>query len=98
MNTLSQADRISLKQRLAGLRAGQRARLIRRLGQDQPQRAAASGPPAAIPRARPLRVEEHPRVAVFPASPGQQRMWFLHHYAPASPVYCVPCAFHLAGP
>ena len=37
-------------------------------------------------------------MAVYPASRGQRRMWFLHHYAPESPVYCSPSAFHLVGP
>jgi amino acid adenylation domain-containing protein len=97
VNTLSKADSIALKQRLAGLSANQRALLVRRLGEDKSE-AASSGESHAIPRARPLRVEEHPRVAVYPASHGQQRMWFLHHYASESPVYCVPSAFHLAGP
>jgi amino acid adenylation domain-containing protein len=93
---LSEADSIALKQRLAGLSADQRALLVRRLGEEKSE-AASSSEAHAIPRARPLRVEEHPRVAVYPASHGQQRMWFLHHYAPESPVYCVPSAFHLAG-
>jgi amino acid adenylation domain-containing protein len=98
VNAPSKADAPALKQRLAGLSADQRARLIRRLGEDKSETVSSSGSPAAIPRARPLRVEEYPRVAVYPASPGQQRMWFLHHYAAASPVYCVPSAFHLVGP
>lgn len=89
---------MTLKQRLAGLSADQRALLIRRLGKAQSEADASDGSHAAIPRARPLRVEEHPRVAVYPASSGQQRMWFLHHYAPESSVYCVPSAFHLVGP
>ena len=37
-------------------------------------------------------------MAVYPASRGQQRMWFLQHYAPESPVYSSPSAFHLVGP
>jgi amino acid adenylation domain-containing protein len=98
VNVLSKADSIALKQRLAGLSADQRARLVRRLGEDKSEAASSGSSPAAIPRARPLRVEEHPRVAVYPASHGQQRMWFLHHYASESPVYCVPSAFHLVGP
>ena len=90
-NAPSNADSTALKQRLAGLSADQRARLIRRLGENKKS-------PAAIPKARPLRIEEHPRVAIYPASQGQQRMCFLHHYAAESPVYCVPSAFHLVGP
>ena len=98
VNAPSNAAAPALKQRLAGLSADQRARLIRRLGEDKSQTVTSSGSPAAIPRARPQRVEEHPRVTVYPASQGQQRMWFLHHYASESPVYCVPSAFHLVGP
>ncbi len=98
MNALSKTDSIVLKQRLAGLSANQRALLVRRLGEDKSEAASSGSSPAAIPRARPLLVEEHPRVAVYPASRGQQRMWFLHHYAPESPVYCSPSAFHLVGP
>jgi amino acid adenylation domain-containing protein len=98
VNDLSKADSIALKQRLAGLSADQRARLIRRLGEDKSKTGSSGGSLAAIPRARPLRVEENPHVAIYPASHGQLRMWFLHHYAPESPVYCVPSAFHLVGP
>src|SRR5205809_3097967 len=97
VNAPSKANSIALKQRLAGLSANQRALLLRRLGEDKSE-VVSAGEWRAIPRAQPLRVEEHPRVAVYPASRGQQRMWFLHHYAPGSPVYCVPSAFHLVGP
>jgi len=97
VNALSKTDSIALKRRLAGLSANQRAQLVRRLGEYKFQAAFSGGSPA-IPKARPLRVEEHPRVAVYPASRGQRRMWFLHHYAPESPVYCSPSAFHLVGP
>ncbi|PYL68980.1 MAG: hypothetical protein DMF22_12070, partial [Verrucomicrobia bacterium] len=97
VNAPSKANSIALKQRLAGLSANQRALLLRRLGEDKSE-VGSAGEWRAIPRAQPLRVEEHPRVAVYPASRGQQRMWFLHHYAPGSPVYCVPSAFHLVGP
>src|SRR3989454_8674380 len=97
VSPLSEADAIVLKQRLAGLSANQRALLVRRLAEGKSE-AASTGEWHAIPRAQPLRVEEHPRVTVYPASHGQQRMWFLHHYAAESPVYCVPSAFHLVGP
>jgi amino acid adenylation domain-containing protein len=97
VNALSKTDSIALKQRLAGLSADQRAQLVRRLGEDKFEVASSGGSPT-IPKARPLRVEKHPRVAVYPASRGQRRMWFLHHYAPESPVYCSPSAFHLVGP
>jgi amino acid adenylation domain-containing protein len=97
VNALSKTDSIALKQRLAGLSANQRALLVRRLGEDK-SGAASSGSSPVIRQTQPVRVEEHPRVAVYPASRGQQRMWFLHHYAPESPVYCVPSAFHLVGP
>src|SRR2546426_2756981 len=96
VSPLSEADAIVLKQRLAGLSANQRALLVRRLAEGKSE-AASSSKSHDIPRAQPLRVEEHPRVTVYPASHGQQRMWFLHHYAPESPVYCVPSAFHLVG-
>src|SRR6266487_2870770 len=96
-NALSKPDSVALRQRLAGLSAGQRALLVRRLGEDKSE-VGSAGEWHAIPRAQPLRVEEHPRVTVYPASHGQQRMWFLHHYAAESPVYCVPSAFHLVGP
>ncbi|HEY5314610.1 MAG TPA: condensation domain-containing protein, partial [Pirellulales bacterium] len=97
-NAISNADSIALKQRLARLSADQRTQLIRRLGENKSEAACSLKSPAAIPKAKPLRLEENPPVAVYPASPGQQRMWFLHHYAAASPVYCVPSAFHLVGP
>jgi hypothetical protein len=97
VEALSKTDSIALKQRLAGLSANQRALLVRRLGQDK-SGAASSGSSPVIRQTQPVRVEEHPRVGVYPASRGQQRMWFLHHYAPESPVYCVPSAFHLVGP
>src|ERR1700730_18346016 len=88
VNALAKADSTALKRRLAGLNANQRALLVRRLGE---------GESNVIRKARPLHVEERPRVSVYPASHGQQRMWFLHHYAPESPVYSVPSAFHLVG-
>src|SRR5207253_8185046 len=91
VNALSKTDSVALRQRLAGLSAGQRAKLVRRLGEVKSGAASSGGSPA-ISKARPLRVEEHPRVAVYPASRGQRRMWFLHHYAPESPVYCSPSA------
>ena len=87
-------DTVALKQRLAGLSASQRAELAHRLGKGKSLPLNSS---AVIPRATPLRVEENPQGAVHPAAHGQQRMWFLQHYAPDSPVYCVPSAFHLTG-
>jgi aspartate racemase len=38
------------------------------------------------------------RIAVHPASNGQQRMWFLQQCLPDSPVYNSAAAFHLRGP
>src|SRR5438552_7760694 len=96
VNALSKTDSVALRQRLAGLSAGQRARLVRWLGEVKSGAASSDSSPV-IRQAQPVRVEEHPRVAVYPASHGQQRMWFLHHYAPESPVYCEPSAFHLVG-
>ncbi len=91
----------SLRERLAKLTPAQRGRLTEQM--------AAGGGPAKPPRARfgpiakavPLRVEPDPsggQTLVYPASHGQARMWFLHRYAPDSPVYSTPTAFHLAGP
>ena len=97
VNVLAKADSTALKQRVAGLSANQRALLVRRLGEGKSE-AAFAGESNVIRKARPLRVEERPRVSIYPASHGQQRMWFLHHYAPQSPVYNVPSAFHLVGP
>ncbi len=98
LNAVSTPDSIALKRRLAGLSPSQRALLARRLEDGKTEDSSPGALLACIPRARPLRVEESPRVAVFPASYGQQRMWFLHHYAPESPVYAIPTAFHLVGP
>ena len=98
LNTVSEPDSIVLKQRLAGLSASQRALLARRLEDGKTGEYSSGGLLGCIPRARPLRVEENPRVAVYPVSHGQQRMLFLHHYAPESPVYNIPTAFHLVGP
>ena len=97
MNGPTKTDSSTLKQRLAGLSADQRARLIRQLGEKKSE-AAFSSAANGIRKAKPLRVEANPPVAVYPASQGQQRMWFLHHYAQAMPVYCVPSAFRLTGP
>lgn len=96
------SDPSDLKGRLASLSPAQRALLTKRL---------AAGPAAAPVRyqpmepAIPVRTEttsspcEHARqVADYPASLGQHRMWFLHEYAEAVPVYVIPSSFHLAGP
>ncbi len=98
MNKPSTPGNNDLKQRLAGLNASQRALLSRRLGEGKSDIASAHGTGNAIPRARPVRMEEHPPVAVYPASNGQKQMWFLQHYAPESPAYNVPSAFLLTGP
>ena len=92
------ADSADLKRRLFALDSDQRALLLRRLGGNKSLVAAPAQMTANISKARPLRLENDPPVAVHPASHGQQRMWFLHHYAPDSPVYGVAAAFHLAGP
>ena len=88
----------ALKQRLAGLTARQRALLTRRLRGNESQATGGEDSPTAITQAEPLAREAQPRVSVYPASHGQQRMWFLHYYASESPVYCVPSAYHLVGP
>ncbi|MBW4718783.1 non-ribosomal peptide synthetase [Saccharothrix obliqua] len=36
--------------------------------------------------------------AVFPCSPGQERLWFLDRLEPGSPAYNVPAALRLTGP
>jgi len=92
------ADAVALKRRLSALGPEQRTLLVRRLGGDPSAALPSAQSPATISKARPLRLEESPPVAVYPASHGQQRMWFLHHYAPESPVYGVAAAFHLTGP
>ena len=96
MNVNSKTDSIALKQRLAELSADQRELLIRRLDAKKTD-ATFFRASSTIPKTRPRHIEDNPRVAVYPASHGQQRMWFLHQYAQPSPVYCVPSAFHLAG-
>ncbi len=98
MSETTKADSVSLKQRLAGLSASQRALLIQRLGGDKLDTAPPGNPAATISKCQPLRVVEDSRTAVYPASSSQERMWFLHHYAPESAVYCVPSAFRLDGP
>ena len=97
----TKADPVGLRQRLARLSAAERARLIRRLGENKSEAEipdASSAQTPAIRKCQPLRVSMDSGVAVYRASFSQQRMWFLHHYAKDSPVYCVPSAFHLRGP
>ena len=62
--------------------------------------AGAAGVASAcrIPRAQPLNVRDASGVAVYPASSGQARMWFMQQYASGMPVYNTAHAFHLAGP
>lgn len=97
-DALPTQDHAAIKQRIAGLSARQRAALRSRLGRVDAAPASPADPAGHIPRARPLRVETEPPVTVHPASRGQQRMWFLQHFAPESPAYNVPSAFHLDGP
>ncbi len=89
-----------LKLRLASMTGAERAALdgLLRKG-DASTRAAAGG--ATLPKEPPRRVDIDAgggQTAIHPASNGQQRMWFLHQYAPESPAYCVPAAFDLRGP
>jgi amino acid adenylation domain-containing protein len=94
-------DHEALKQRLSGLTAAQRALLARRLAGEGSDAKVAGEAGAAMPKEPPKRVDadaEGGQTAVYPASNGQERMWFLHHYVPDSPVYCTPAAFHLRGP
>jgi hypothetical protein len=96
------SDISDLKDRLARLSPAQRALLGERL---------AVGPDAAIAGyqpiepAIPLRTETTSvsgksarRIADYPAAQSQSRMWFLHEFAEAVPVYVIPSAYHLAGP
>lgn len=87
----------SLKARLAQLDAPQTAALRQRLAKRQADDASRAVALTAIPRARPLRIEEDPPMAIFPASRGQQRLFFLQTLSPKSPAYAIPIAFHLRG-
>ena len=51
----------------------------------------------AIPRVQPLRMEGDPPMVIFPASHGQQRLFFLQALSPESPAYAIPMAFQLRG-
>ena len=90
-----------LKERLSRLSAAQRALLAGRLERERNHARATSAADTSIPRQTPLRMEvdaQGRQVAVYAASNGQQRMWFMHQRAPDSPVYCTPTAFELRGP
>ncbi|MBN8246031.1 MAG: hypothetical protein J0L84_01160 [Verrucomicrobia bacterium] len=88
----------SLKARLARLDVRQTAALRRRLA-SSPSDASSRDPAlGVIPRAHPVQVTGNPPVATFPASRGQQRLFFLQVLAPESSAYAVPVAFHLRGP
>src|SRR5689334_4787308 len=65
-----------------------------------PQRDAAAAAPLKARAPRPVerippRSGDRSRA---PLSSGQQRLWFLHQMAPASPAYNVPVCFRLRGP
>ena len=97
--------RAAFEQHFPAVSATQGAGLVSEATGDQIGSAQAGGSSATIPRAQPLRVVAEPTewdggrtVAIYPAGPGQMQMWFLHHYAPESPVYNIPMAFHLLGP
>jgi amino acid adenylation domain-containing protein len=52
----------------------------------------------AIPRAKPVYIDEETGAAVYPASPSQARMLFLHEFADGSPVYSSHHVFRITGP
>ena len=92
--------REAVKNRLSALTPAQRTQLARRLNEAKGTTASADTAHAPIPKEPPRRVDvdaEGRQVAVYPASHGQQWMWFMHHYMPDSPVYNSPMAFHLRG-
>lgn len=90
-----------VRSRLAQLDPTAAALLRQRLRSPAASSGTDHAPEAAfrsIPCAHPLRVENDPPLRVYPATSGQQRMWFIHQFAPESPVYLVPTAFRLRGP
>ncbi len=89
-----------IKQRLSSLTAAQRALLASRLNGVSGNSKAPADARVAIAKATPLRVDldsDGNEVAVYRASNGQQRMWFLQTYMPDSPAYSTPTAFRLRG-
>lgn len=92
-----------MKERLSRLNPKHRAMLTQRLAAG-PDTSPSDVYHEMVP-AVPLRKEvfgplgENPRqTAIYPASHGQQRMWFLHEYSEHLPVYVTTSSFHLVGP
>jgi amino acid adenylation domain-containing protein len=94
----SAAEVTELKRRLAALSSEERERLAQRLSQSSPLASRVVSHASALPQAKPLRIEAGAGRVVYPASPTQLWMWFLHEFAPESPAYNTPSAFHLKGP
>lgn len=86
-----------VRERLNQLTPEQRRKLAERLREVKPGVVSSRRSSLPIPKATPLEVEESPRVALYPASSGQEQMWILQHAAPDSPAYYVPSAFDLVG-
>lgn len=88
----------AIRERLGKLTPEQRRTLADRLRQGTSGGGSPPRPTVSIPKASPLRVEDSPRVTIYPASSGQQQMWILHYAAPESPAYSVPSAYDIQGP
>ncbi len=93
-------DREAIKHRLTALTPVQRAQLARRLNVGMGNARPTIAAQLLSTKEPPLRIDmdvERRQVAVYPASHGQQWMWFLHQYMADSPVFSSPTAFHLCG-
>ncbi len=89
-----------IKQRLSSLTPAQRALLARRFNGERTHAETTGGAHVSMPKEPPLRVDvdgDGSQVAVHPASNGQQRIWFMHHFMRDCPAYCTPMAYHLRG-
>jgi len=88
-------EHTGLKQRWSSLTAAQRALLVRRLDGERDNAETTGAARASIRREPPPRVDvdaEGRQVAVYPASIGQQRLWFLDQLDPTA-----GAAYHLAA-